>query len=96
MFKIPKICFSFHFRYILSYVQHSYCFPGTLMHVCFYLQSDEVVRKAAYDILLAVGSSLRNSSSASSDGPYHKLINMVMLLISTYIINSLSSSEIFI
>nr|QEY02176.1 RRP12-like protein [Oliveria decumbens] len=40
--------------------------------------SDEVIRKAAYDILLGVGSVLKCSSSSTPDGPYHKLINMIM------------------
>lgn len=39
--------------------------------------SDEVIRKAAYDILLGVGSDLQCSSS-TPDGPYYKLINMIM------------------
>ncbi|WOG91007.1 hypothetical protein DCAR_0310255 [Daucus carota subsp. sativus] len=40
--------------------------------------SDEVIRKAAYDILLSVGSDLQGLSSSTSDGPYYKLINMIM------------------
>ncbi|XP_074378997.1 uncharacterized protein LOC141720464 isoform X2 [Apium graveolens] len=40
--------------------------------------SDEVIRKAAYDILLGVGSDLQCSSPSTPDGPYYKLINMIM------------------
>ncbi|PON31520.1 Coatomer beta subunit [Parasponia andersonii] len=42
---------------------------------------EEEVRKAAYDVLLEISSSLRDTSSfncESSDAPYQKLINMVM------------------
>ncbi|KAK1384617.1 NUC173 domain-containing protein [Heracleum sosnowskyi] len=39
---------------------------------------DEVIRKAAYDIILGVGSDLQCSSSSTPDGPYYKLINMIM------------------
>lgn len=38
---------------------------------------EEKARKTAYDILLNIRSSLRDSSCLSSDGPYQKLINMV-------------------
>uniref|UniRef100_A0A5B6YH98 Putative RRP12-like protein isoform X1 n=1 Tax=Davidia involucrata TaxID=16924 RepID=A0A5B6YH98_DAVIN len=40
--------------------------------------SKEETRKAAYDILLGINSSLQNSSAATSDGAYHKLISMLM------------------
>ncbi|XP_004304346.1 PREDICTED: uncharacterized protein LOC101309566 [Fragaria vesca subsp. vesca] len=39
---------------------------------------EEKARKTAYDILLNIRSSLRDSSCLSSDGPYQKLINMIM------------------
>ncbi|KAK3010162.1 hypothetical protein RJ639_011407, partial [Escallonia herrerae] len=39
--------------------------------------SKEEGRKAAYDILIEIGSSLRNSLDATSGGPYHKLISMI-------------------
>ncbi|KAK9290022.1 hypothetical protein L1049_008185 [Liquidambar formosana] len=40
--------------------------------------SNEEARKAAYDMLLMMSSSLRNSSCVSLDAPYHKLISMIM------------------
>ncbi|KAM1306574.1 hypothetical protein ACFX2H_008940 [Malus domestica] len=39
---------------------------------------DEAVREAAYDVLLKISVSLRDPSCVSSDGPYQKLINMIM------------------
>ncbi|KAK3023516.1 hypothetical protein RJ639_044782, partial [Escallonia herrerae] len=39
--------------------------------------SKEEGRKAAYDILIEIGSSLRNSLDVTSGGPYHKLISMI-------------------
>ncbi|KAB2631281.1 RRP12-like protein [Pyrus ussuriensis x Pyrus communis] len=39
---------------------------------------DEAVREAAYDVLLKISVSLRDPSFVSSDGPYQKLINMIM------------------
>lgn len=44
--------------------------------LCFLFQSKEEGRKAAYDILVEISSSLC-SSSVASDGPYKKLITMV-------------------
>ncbi|XP_039024901.1 RRP12-like protein [Hibiscus syriacus] len=38
----------------------------------------EETRKATYDILLKMSSTLRKSSDLNSDPPYHKLINMIM------------------
>ncbi|XWS43128.1 hypothetical protein CRYUN_Cryun16bG0075700 [Craigia yunnanensis] len=38
----------------------------------------EEPRKATYDILLKMSSTLRNSSDLTSDPPYHKLISMIM------------------
>ncbi|XP_022766661.1 RRP12-like protein [Durio zibethinus] len=38
----------------------------------------EEPRKAAYDILLKMSSTLRNLSDVRSDPPYHKLISMIM------------------
>ncbi|KAA8517112.1 hypothetical protein F0562_017405 [Nyssa sinensis] len=40
--------------------------------------SKEEARKAAYDILLGINSSLQSSPSTTSDGAYHKLISMIM------------------
>ncbi|XP_008222099.1 PREDICTED: RRP12-like protein [Prunus mume] len=39
---------------------------------------DEAVREAAYDILHKMSVRLRDTSCVSSDGPYQKLINMIM------------------
>ncbi|XP_050383824.1 uncharacterized protein LOC126800497 [Argentina anserina] len=39
---------------------------------------EEKARKTAYDTLLNIRSGLRDLSSLSSDGPYQKLINMIM------------------
>ncbi|XP_062003932.1 uncharacterized protein LOC133721362 [Rosa rugosa] len=39
---------------------------------------EEKARKTAYDILLNIRSGLRDSSCLSSDGPYQKLVNMIM------------------
>lgn len=63
------------------------CSHGPLTHVLPFIQSDEVIRKAAYDILLGVCSDLQSSSSSTPDGPYYKLINMVINSISSLIIN---------
>lgn len=60
---------------------------GPLTHVLPFLQSDEVIRKAAYDILLGVGSDLQCSAPSTPDGPYYKLINMVIHPLSSMIIN---------
>ncbi|CAL5351931.1 hypothetical protein CsSME_00039468 [Camellia sinensis var. sinensis] len=40
--------------------------------------STEEARKAAYDFLIGIHSSLQRLSSATSDEPYQKLINMIM------------------
>ncbi|KAF5941197.1 hypothetical protein HYC85_022364 [Camellia sinensis] len=40
--------------------------------------STEEARKAAYDLLIGIHSSLQRLSSATSDEPYQKLINMIM------------------
>lgn len=40
--------------------------------------STEEARKAAYDLLIGIHSSLQRFSSAASDEPYQKLINMIM------------------
>ncbi|KAL7169027.1 hypothetical protein ACSBR2_034119 [Camellia fascicularis] len=40
--------------------------------------STEEARKAAYDLLIGIHSSLQRFSSATSDEPYQKLINMIM------------------
>ncbi|CAI9761159.1 unnamed protein product [Fraxinus pennsylvanica] len=40
--------------------------------------SDEEGRKASYDVLNGINSELRNSSNATSDGPYRKVISMIM------------------
>ncbi|KAL2501748.1 ARM repeat superfamily protein [Forsythia ovata] len=40
--------------------------------------SNEEGRKASYDFLNGINSELRNSSNATSDGPYHKVISMIM------------------
>nr|XP_015898209.2 RRP12-like protein isoform X1 [Ziziphus jujuba var. spinosa] len=39
---------------------------------------DEETRKAAYDILLKISSSLRDTPCISSDSPYQKLLSMIM------------------
>ncbi|KAM7500162.1 hypothetical protein LguiA_024576 [Lonicera macranthoides] len=39
--------------------------------------SNEEGRKVACNVLLGIGSTLRTSSSATTDGPYHKLISMI-------------------
>lgn len=44
----------------------------------FNFQSNEEGRKVACNVLLGIGSTLRTSSFATTDGPYHKLISMVM------------------
>ncbi|KAJ0098559.1 hypothetical protein Patl1_20494 [Pistacia atlantica] len=43
----------------------------------------EELRKAAYDVLLSISSSLRETSNVSSDASYHKLVNMVRLLLNS-------------
>ncbi|XP_022888276.1 RRP12-like protein [Olea europaea var. sylvestris] len=40
--------------------------------------SDEEGRKASYDVLNGINSELRNSSNGTSDGPYHKIISMIL------------------
>ncbi|KAL3533763.1 hypothetical protein ACH5RR_007284, partial [Cinchona calisaya] len=40
--------------------------------------STEEGRKAAYDVLIEISTSLQNTSFATSDGPYQKLITMIM------------------
>ncbi|KAK9128765.1 hypothetical protein Syun_017562 [Stephania yunnanensis] len=40
--------------------------------------SNEEARKAAYDVLMRISSSLKNASSIDSDSPRHKLYNMIM------------------
>ncbi|CAO2822229.1 unnamed protein product [Amaranthus hypochondriacus] len=40
--------------------------------------SREEARKAAYDVLLRISSCLEDSSSADCDGPYYRLINMIL------------------
>lgn len=40
--------------------------------------SKDEVRKIAYDVLLRISSSLRNSSGTCSDGPHRELISMIM------------------
>ncbi|KAL5539474.1 hypothetical protein UlMin_042962 [Ulmus minor] len=39
---------------------------------------EEEARKVAYDVLLEISSSLKDMSTPSSDGPYQKLVNMIM------------------
>lgn len=41
-------------------------------------EDNEEARKAAYDILLNISSSLRDPLCVSSDAPYHKMISMIM------------------
>lgn len=45
------------------------------------IQSDEEGRKAAYDALNRISSTLRNSSEATRDESYHKLLRMVTAIL---------------
>lgn len=50
------------------------------------MQGKEEHRKAAYDLLLSMSSTLRNLSYliSESDPPFHKLISMVRIILSLY------------
>ncbi|KAL2501759.1 ARM repeat superfamily protein [Forsythia ovata] len=51
--------------------------------------SNEEGRKASYDVINGINSELRNSSNATSDGPYHKVISMsgVVAALSVFVYN---------
>ncbi|KAK9125223.1 hypothetical protein Scep_014069 [Stephania cephalantha] len=53
-------------------------FLFSAMHKLSLIASNEEARKAAYDVLMRISSSLKNASSIDSDSPRHKLYNMIM------------------
>lgn len=56
---------------------------SVIRSICLNMQvKEEEVRKVAYDTLLEISSSLRDTSTISSDEPFQKLISMVSAMVS--------------